>query len=97
MVTVKVRTINTSSANSIDNAPPGLTESEIFGLFSTFGEVTTVRIDASKRGTSLFFTDSLEVHVDFAYDEDAKDAVDNLHMSEIKGCVISCSIIETHQ
>lgn len=75
--------------------PSNVSESEIFGLFSSFGEVTTVKVDHTKRGNVFHWL--VEAHVDFAFDEDAKDAVDNLHMAEIGGSVITCILMDNIQ
>lgn len=40
---------------------------------------------------------SLEAVVYFAFNEDAKECIENLHMTEIGGKVISCTFVDDTQ
>lgn len=73
----------------VSNVPTMCSEVEILGVFSSFGEI--VSVNSSHEAKTPF----LEYHIQFANDEDAIEAVSNMHMTEFLGRILTCTIFES--
>jgi peptidyl-prolyl isomerase E (cyclophilin E) len=80
---------NQKSTIYVGNLPNEVDDQYIHDCFVTFGEIVDVNMPTDSENPNLHKGFAF---VEYEMEEDARDAIDNMHLSEIMGRVIKVSI-----